>query len=156
MKFESKSKKYKDWLTTDWGVFFEPSIIDIPDTLKKCEELFDEKVLEIKKLIKDIGDLNVVISDKQLNLILYGDSNIIAPTYTQRFSKHLQIYGFISIPYKGVSLELIYSKNRQKFNMLYNIYKEYISLEIAYLNKPRPIKISDAKVTNISILSNVK
>ena len=38
--------------------------------LKKSEELFDEKVLEIKKLVKDIGDLNVVVSDKQLNLIL--------------------------------------------------------------------------------------
>ena len=97
-KFESKNNKYKDWLTSDWGVFFEPSIIGIPDTLKKCEELFDEKVLEIKKLVEDIGDLNVVISDKQLNLILYDDSNIIAPTYTQRFNKHLQIYGFISIP----------------------------------------------------------
>ena len=48
------------------------------------------------------------------------------------------------------------SKNRKRFKILYNLYKEYISLELAYLDKPRPIKTSDAKVSNISILLNEK
>ena len=43
MKFESKNSKYKDWLTSDWGVFFEPSIIDTPDTLKNAKNYLMKK-----------------------------------------------------------------------------------------------------------------
>ena len=60
MRFESVSpatKKYKEWLGTDNRIFMKPYIKKIPKPLKYCEELFDKDVLEIKQLVKDIGDL---------------------------------------------------------------------------------------------------
>ena len=133
MRFEISNKKYKDGLNTDWGIFFNQSIIDIPETLIKCEKLFDKNVLEIKKLVTDIGDLNA--------------------TYVQRFNKHLQIYGFILLPCKGISYELINSKNRLKFNISHNIYKEFVTFEIAYLENSRRVQSTDSKISNFSILT---
>ena len=37
----------------------------IQKPLKYCEELFDKDVLEIKQLVKDIGDLNALIRREQ-------------------------------------------------------------------------------------------
>ena len=37
----------------------------IPKLLKYCEELFDKDVLEIKQLVKDIGDLKTLIHREQ-------------------------------------------------------------------------------------------
>ena len=37
----------------------------IQKSLKYCEELFDKVVLEIKRLVKDIGDLNTLIHREQ-------------------------------------------------------------------------------------------
>ena len=61
-----KIKKYKEWLGTDNRIFMKPYIKKIPKTLKFCEELFDEDVLTIKQLVKDIGDLNNLIHKKKL------------------------------------------------------------------------------------------
>ena len=61
MRFEGVSqgtKKYKEWLGTDNRIFMKPYIKKIPKPLKYCEEFFDKDVLEIKQLVKDIGDLN--------------------------------------------------------------------------------------------------
>ena len=38
-----------------------PYIKNIPKPFKYCEELFDKDVLEIKQLVKYIGDLNTLI-----------------------------------------------------------------------------------------------
>ena len=51
-----KIKKYKEWLGTDKRIFMKPYIKKIPKLIKVCEELFDEDVLTIKQLVKDIGD----------------------------------------------------------------------------------------------------
>ena len=64
MGFEAVSpatKKYKEWLGTDNRIFMKPYIKKIPKPLKYCEELFDKDVLEIKQLVKYIGDLNTLI-----------------------------------------------------------------------------------------------
>ena len=45
-----------------------PYIKKIPKPLKYCDELFDKDVLEIKQLVKDIGDLNTLIHREQKNL----------------------------------------------------------------------------------------
>ena len=61
MKFESVSpatKKYGEWLSTDNRTFMKPYMKKIPKPLKYCDELFDKDVLEIKQLVKDIGDLH--------------------------------------------------------------------------------------------------
>ena len=61
MKFDSVSpatKKYGEWLRTDNRTFMKPYMKKIPKPLKYCDELFDKDVLEIKQLVKDIGDLH--------------------------------------------------------------------------------------------------
>ena len=37
----------------------------IPEPLDACEQLFDKNILEIKKLVKDIGDLTPLIHKEQ-------------------------------------------------------------------------------------------
>ena len=89
MKFEISNKKYKDWLNPNDGIFFSDSLIDIPDTLVECEKLFDKNILEIKKLVNEIGEINDVVANEQLNLALYDDSNLTEETHVQRVNKHL-------------------------------------------------------------------
>ena len=65
MRFEGVSqvtKKYKEWLDRDNRIFMKPYIH------KYCVELFDKDVLEIKQLVKDIGDLNTLIYREQKKL----------------------------------------------------------------------------------------
>ena len=85
MKFVSDNKKYKDYLDSNNGIFYFDSLKDLPGDLDDCEKLFDKDVLEIKKLVNDIGQLNEITEYEQLNLTLYDDSNIIEETFVQRF-----------------------------------------------------------------------
>ena len=77
------TQKFKEWLGTDFRIFMKPYILmkKIPKPLKYCEELFDKDVLEIKQLVKDIGDLKTLIHREQKNFVLYDDSNIIDNTF---------------------------------------------------------------------------
>ena len=61
------TQKYKEWLGTDNRIFMKPYIRKIPKPLTDCEKLFDKDVLEIKQLVKDIGDLNTLIRREQKN-----------------------------------------------------------------------------------------
>ena len=95
MSFESVSpvtKKYKEWFGTK-----EPIHKKIPKPLKYCGELFDKDVLEIKQLVKDIGDLNTLIHREQKNFVLHDDSNIISNTFLTELNKNIQSYGIISL-----------------------------------------------------------
>ena len=58
--------------------FYETIHKKIPKPLKYCEELFDKDVLEIEKLVKDIGDLNPLIHKERKKKFLCDDSNIIS------------------------------------------------------------------------------
>ena len=81
MSFETVSpatKKYTEWLGTDNRIFMRPYIKKIPKPLKYCEELFDKDVLEIKQLVKDIGDLNTLIHREQKKFVLHDDSSLIS------------------------------------------------------------------------------
>ena len=82
-------KKYENYLNSNNGIFYFDSYKDLPGDLAGCEKLFDEEVLKIKKLVGDIGEINELTEDEQLNLILYDDSNIIEETFIQRFNKQL-------------------------------------------------------------------
>ena len=69
-----KIKKYKAWLGTDKRIkttFMKPYIKTIRKLLTFCEELFDKNVLEIKKLVKDIGDLTPLIQKEQKNFFIW-------------------------------------------------------------------------------------
>ena len=61
--------------------------------------MFDKDVLEIKQLVKDIGDLKTLIHREQKNFVLYDDSNIISNTFFTELNKNIQSYGIISLQY---------------------------------------------------------
>ena len=153
MKFVCSNKKYKEYLDSNNGIFYSNSYKDLPDDLNECEKLFDKNVLEIKKLVQDIGALNEVTEDEQLNLAIYDDSNLVEETYIQRFNKHLQLYGFISIPFANTKKSnLITLNNLLPFRVKRSIQKERLILELSYLEKTDQIATSDKKIHNWSIV----
>ena len=95
----------------------KPYIKAIPNPLKDCEELFDKDVLEIKQLVKDIGDLKTLIHREQKNFILYDDSNIIRETYFTELNKNIRSYGLISFQYDYNNQKLINWKNKLRFKI---------------------------------------
>ena len=122
MKFVSENVKYKDYLDSNDGVFFFESLKDLPADLDDCEKLFDKDVLEIKKLVNDIGLLKEITEYEQLNLGLYDDDNIIDETFIQRLNKRIQIYGFISIPFvQNKKNHLVTLKNLLPFRVKNNL-----------------------------------
>ena len=153
MKFLCLDTKYKDYLDSNNGIFYFDSYRDLPDDLKECEKLFDNDVLEIKKLEQDIGALNEVTENEQLNLALYDDSNFIEETYIQRFNKHLQLYGFISIPFANTKKSnLITLDNLLPFRVKRTVQKKSLTLELSYLEKTDQIATSDKKIHNLSVV----
>ena len=93
------TQKYKEWLNTDGRIFMKPYIRKIPKPLTDCEKLFDKDVLEIKQLVKDIGDLNNLIHKEQKNFILYDESDFIKETFFTELNKKIPSYGIISLHY---------------------------------------------------------
>ena len=153
MKFVCENSKYKDYLDSNDGIFFFNSYKDLPGDLDDCEKLFDKDVLEIKKLVSDIGQLKEITEYEQLNLALYDDSNIIEETFVQRFKKQIQLYGFISIPFAHTKKNhLITLKNLLPFCVNKDVQKENISFELGYLEKEDDISTTDKKIHNLSIV----
>ena len=68
--FSILNPTYKKWFKTGYAIFDEPRMFDIPEPISQCEKLFDKNVLPIKKLVKDIGNLdNLTI--KETNNFFY-------------------------------------------------------------------------------------
>ena len=153
MKFVCENSKYKDYLDSNNGIFYFDSYRDLPGGLDECEKLSDKDVLEIKKLVNDIGQLKEITEYEQLNLALYDDSNIIEETFVQRFNKQLQLYGFISIPFAHTKKNhLITLQNLLPFRVNKDIQKENITFELSYLEKEGEISTTDKKIHNLSIV----
>ena len=153
MKFVSDNVKYKDYLDSNNGIFYFDSLKDLPGDLDDCEKLFDKDVLEIKKLVNDIGLLKEITEYEQLNLGLYDNSNLIEETFIQRFNKRIQLYGFISIPFaQNKKNHLVTLKNLLPFRVKKDIQKEKLSFELAYLEKTDKIVTSNKKIHNLSIV----
>ena len=77
----------------------KPYIRKIPKPLTNCEKLFDKDVLEIKQLVKDMGDLNNLIHKDQKKCILYDESDIIKETFFTELNKNIPFYGIIPLHY---------------------------------------------------------
>ena len=134
-------------------MFIFESVKNLPGDIDDCEKLFDKDVLEIKKLVKDIGLLAEITEYEQLNLGLYDDENIIDETFIQRLNKKIQIYGFISIPFvQNKKNHLITLKNLLPFCVKDNIQNEKLTFQLAYLEKEDKILTSDKKIHNLSIV----
>ena len=118
--------------------------------------MFDKSVFQIKKLVKDIGDLDNLVIKETKKLFLYDDSNLITNTFFTEVSNKLQSCGLISLQYNSNNKNLINSKNRLKFNVLNNVRKEYLTLQLEDILTPKKIETVDAKITNFSILATRK
>ena len=86
-----KIKKYNEWLETDKRIFMKPYIKTIPKPLTFCEELFDKNVLEIKKLVKDIGDLTPLIHKEQKNFFYMMIAILLLTTFFTEVNKNIII-----------------------------------------------------------------
>ena len=153
MNFFVSNKSYSKWFKKDYNLLFSTSIVDIPESLTKCEKLFDKNVLPIKKLVKDIGDLNNLTIKETKNFFLYDDSNLISNTFFTELNKKIQAYGFISLLSNNSDERLITSKNRLKFNVLVDIEKEFLTLQLEDILTPKKIETTDSKIKIFSILA---
>ena len=54
-------------------IFDELTTVDLPELISECEKLFDKNVLPIKKLVKDIGNLdNLTIKETNFFYMMTG------------------------------------------------------------------------------------
>ena len=132
----------------------KPYIRKIPKLLTDCEKLFDKDVLEIKQLVKDIGDLNNLIHKEEKNFIRYDESDFIKETCFTELNKNIPSYGIISLHCDYNKKTLINWKNKLGFNIINkNIKKEFITLQLEETLAPKKIETEDSKMTSISILT---
>ena len=106
--------------------------------------------------MQGIGSIKTVTVDEQSNLALYDDSNLIKETFVQRFNKHLQLYGFISVPFaNNKQNKLISFDNLLPFRVKRSGKKQELTFELSYLIKSDSIAIAtdDKKIHNLSIVS---
>ena len=116
--------------------------------------MFNKDVLEIKQLVKDIGDLNALIHWEQKNFTCYDDDrNIISNTFLTEINKNIQSYGMISLQYDYNNETVINWKNKLGFKINHNIEKEFIALQLEDILTPKKIETEDSKITNISTLT---
>ena len=90
MNFFIQNNEYSKWFKNDYNVFYSTSLVDIPEPLTKCEKLFDKNVLPVKKLVKDIGNLNNLTIKETKDFFLYDDVNLISNTFFTEFNKKIQ------------------------------------------------------------------
>ena len=143
MKFSSTNRKYSLCLERhSYIIFYRTELNDFPNEqiLDDCEQLFDKNVLPIKKLVKDIGDLDKMVIKATKKFYLYDDCNLISNTFFTELNKQIQCYGFISLLYNNSDKHLISSKNRLKFNVLHNDQREYITLQLEEILTPKKFK----------------
>ena len=105
------NNSYSKWFKNDYNVFYSTSLINIPESLTQCEKLFDKNVFPIKKLVKDIGDLNNLTIKETENFFLYDNSNLISNTFFTELNKEIQCDGHISLLYNNTDEQLVNSKN---------------------------------------------
>ena len=140
MNFFISNDQYSKWFKNTYEVLYRTFVVDIPESMTECEKLFDKNVLPIKKLVKDIGDLHSLVIKETKYFFLNDDSNLIANTFFTEVNKKFQPNGLISLEYNSNNRNLINSKNRLKFNILRNIQKEYLTLQLQDILPPKKLK----------------
>ena len=106
---------------------------------------------EIKKLVKDIDNLNNLTIKETKSFFLYDNSNLISNTFFTELNKKIQACGYILLLYNDRDEQLITLKNRLKFNILVDIEKEFITLHSEDILMPKKIETTDS-TQNISML----
>ena len=106
---------------------------------------------EIKKLVKDIDNLNNLTIKETKSFFLYDNSNLISNTFFTELNKKTQACGYILLLYNDRDEQLITLKNRLKSNILVGIEKEFITLHSEDILMPKKIETTDS-TQNISML----
>ena len=115
--------------------------------------------MKIKKLEKDIEDLNNVIFKETKNFYLYENLLfnfylfIISNTFFTELNRKIQCYGFISLLYTKSNYQLVNSTNRLKFNVLNKDQRDHLIFQLEDILSPYQIKTTDSKISNFSILA---
>ena len=149
----STKTKYKDYLSCNEGIFFYDITKKLPKDIDTCEKIFDEKVLEIKKLVGGVGKIKNIPEYEQINVALYDESNIIEETFIQRINKKIQLYGISSIPFAEKKKNHIISlKNFIPFRIKQDSKKHKITFSLKNLQENIPLETDDNKIHNFSIL----
>ena len=97
--FVSPISSYKLWLERDYEIFDTNFITKLPRPLHLAELLFDKNVIPIKRIVKNIGDLNKIIEKEQEKIFLYNDSDIITHTFFTEVNKEIPCFSLISLEY---------------------------------------------------------
>ena len=74
---------------------------------------------------------------------LYDDSIIITHTFFTEVNKKIQSYRLISLEYDKTIGNLINSKNRLKFNIINNIQREFMTLQLEDVLNPKKTETVD-------------
>ena len=135
--FVSPISNYKLWLETDYEIFDTNFITKLPRPLHLAELLFDKNVIPIKRLVKNISDLNKIIGKEQEKLFLYNDSDIITLTFFTEVNKKIPCFSLIPLEYDSNNEILITPKSSLKFNMQYQTAKENITLQLQGILNPK-------------------
>ena len=101
MNFFISNNSYSKWFKNDYNVLYSTSLINVPESLTQCEKLLHKNILPVKKLVKDIGDLNNLTIKEAKNFFLYDDSNLISNAIFTELNKKIQCYGYISLLYNN-------------------------------------------------------
>ena len=91
VNFFISNNQYSKWFKNTYEVLYKTSVVDIPESMTECETLFDKNVLPIKKLVKDIGNLDNLVIRETKNFFLYDDSNLITNNSLQKLIKNYKL-----------------------------------------------------------------
>ena len=108
--------------------------------------------MPIKKLVKDIGDLNNLTIKETKTFFIYDNSNLITNTFFTELNKKVQCYGFISLLHNNSNEQLENLKNKLKFKVMKDIQKEFLTLQLEDFLTPKKVETTDSKMKNFSIL----
>ena len=71
LQFVISNNDYKKWLNAPYGILCGTKLKYIAEPISQCERLFGKNVLPIKKLVKDIGDLNHLTIKETKNFFMW-------------------------------------------------------------------------------------
>ena len=149
--FVSPITSYKLWLGTDSQIFNTNFTTKLPRPLHLAELLFDKNVIPIKRIVKNIGNLNKVI-EKEQEIFLHDDRDIIIHTFFTEVDKKIPCFGLISLEYDSNNERLITPQNALKFKIQYQTTKKNMTLQPQSILNPKKIETVDSKIKKFSIL----
>ena len=114
--------------------------------------------LKMKKLADEVNikSLNIVYE----NFFLYDLENIIRPSFTMELQEEFSIYGLVNFSNETEKekekLKIISPKNYLKFNIIRDVYKNQLKLELSKVHTKKTFQIIDNNVFNFGILRTEK